>query len=229
MMARLSALLTVLWLILVAGCSSSRPAVAPRDELSTMVATARARHIGIFNEPGVSHLRTVLASPADEPLVFIVRNSQSGWLQVELPTRPNGSTGWIRRSDASVTQHDFHIEVELQAHTIEVWRGSTLVDSEAIGVGKHDTPTPGGSYYTTALLSPPDPRGFYGPYVYTLSGHSDVLREFDGGQGVIGIHGTNEPWLIGRDVSHGCIRMSNAGISKLARILPLGVPVDIHP
>jgi lipoprotein-anchoring transpeptidase ErfK/SrfK len=171
----------------------------------------------------------MLRSTADLPLVFLVRNTEGGWLQVELPTRPNGSTGWIRASDVAVSQHDFRIDVELHAHRIMVWRGSRLIDDEAVGIGTRDTPTPGGSYYTTALLAPPNPRGFYGPYVYTLSGHSDVLQSFAGGQGVIGIHGTNEPWLIGRDVSHGCIRMSNAGISKLARILPLGVPVDIRP
>jgi lipoprotein-anchoring transpeptidase ErfK/SrfK len=43
---------------------------------------------------------------------------------------------------------------------------------------------------------------------------------------VIGIHGTNDPSGLGKDVSHGCIRMSNTGINKLARILPLGVPVQ---
>jgi lipoprotein-anchoring transpeptidase ErfK/SrfK len=56
-----------------------------------------------------------------------------------------------------------------------------------------------------------------------------VLHAFDGGTGVVGIHGTNDPAGLGHDVSHGCIRMSNAGISRLAHLLPLGTPVDIHP
>ena len=79
------------------------------------------------------------------------------------------------------------------------------------------------------LLRPPDPDGPYGAYAYGLSGFSNVLSRFNGGDGVIGIHGTNDPSGLGKDVSHGCIRMSNAGITKLARILPLGVPIEIVP
>lgn len=67
----------------------------------------------------------------------------------------------------------------------------------------------------------------YGPYAYGLSGFSNVLTEFNGGYGVIGIHGTNDPSSIGRDVNQGCIRMSNTGITTLAAILPLGTPVEI--
>jgi lipoprotein-anchoring transpeptidase ErfK/SrfK len=62
-----------------------------------------------------------------------------------------------------------------------------------------------------------------------MSGFSDVLFDFAGGDGQFGIHGTNDPSALGRDVSHGCIRMSNPGISFLARILPAGVPVRVVP
>src|SRR5947209_2244999 len=78
------------------------------------------------------------------------------------------------------------------------------------------------------VLLPIRPNGPYGPYAYARSGYSDVLTDFAGGDGVIGIHGTNDPSAIGHDVSHGCIRMSNAGITKLAQTLPLGVPVAIQ-
>ncbi|MDQ4133917.1 MAG: L,D-transpeptidase, partial [Actinomycetota bacterium] len=46
---------------------------------------------------------------------------------------------------------------------------------------------------------------------------------------VVGIHGTNDPSGLGRSVSHGCIRMSNRGITALAKTLPLGTPVEIVP
>jgi lipoprotein-anchoring transpeptidase ErfK/SrfK len=90
-------------------------------------------------------------------------------------------------------------------------------------------PTPIGVYYLAELLKQPDPWGAYGPYAFGLSAHSNVLYNFGGGAGEIGIHGTNEPGALGRDVSHGCIRISNAGITKLARMLPLGTPVEILP
>jgi len=54
-----------------------------------------------------------------------------------------------------------------------------------------------------------------------------VLYSFGGGPGQIGIHGTNDPSSVGRSVSHGCIRLSNAAITRLAQELPLGTPVTI--
>jgi len=61
-----------------------------------------------------------------------------------------------------------------------------------------------------------------------LSGFSNQLTSFAGGDGVIGIHGTNDPSTIGQTVSHGCIRMHNADIEKLVPVLPLGTPVEIR-
>ena len=102
-----------------------------------------------------------------------------------------------------------------------------MIDREPIGVGRAVTPTPDGRYFITALIRPPDPGGFFGPYAFALSAHSNVLHEFAGGNGQVGIHGTNDPAALGTEVSHGCIRMSNAGIARLAHLLPLGTPVVI--
>jgi lipoprotein-anchoring transpeptidase ErfK/SrfK len=77
------------------------------------------------------------------------------------------------------------------------------------------------------LLRPPDPRGFYGPYAFGLSAYSPVYTSFAGGDGQVGIHGTDNPGAIGRDVSHRCIRVANAVVARLARRLPLGTPVAI--
>lgn len=47
-----------------------------------------------------------------------------------------------------------------------------------------------------------------------------------GGDGQVGIHGTSAPGSIGHDVSHGCIRVRNAVIERLAKRIPLGSPVE---
>ena len=86
-------------------------------------------------------------------------------------------------------------------------------------MGKGQTPTPNGTYYITDLLQPPNPDSVYGTYAYGLSGFSEVLNSFGGGDGQVGIHGTNDPASIGKDVSHGCIRLNNADIEKLAENL----------
>lgn len=213
--------------------SRARPgatlAPAP-SRFTTIVAQARIPEVRVYSSPDAPRPRQRVRRPQpDAPLIFVVLRSERAWLRVLLPLRPNGSSGWIRRADVRLSQHDYRIVVELTAHRITVYKGAKIIDREPVGVGKAQTPTPGGVYYTKELLQPADPRGIYGPFAYQLSGFSDVLTNFNGGTGVIGIHGTNEPWLIGKDVSHGCIRMSNAGITRLAHLLPLGVPVKIRP
>src|SRR5712691_9968445 len=164
---------------------------------TTVVAQARVANVEVFASPGARkpHL-SVRRSQLGGPLIFLVRHSERGWLRVLLPVRPNGSSGWIRRADVGLSEHDYRIVVELAAHRITVYKGATIVDREPVGVGKTQTPTPRGVYYTKELLQPADPRGIYGPFAYQLSGFSDVLTHFNGGTEIIGIHGTNEPWLI---------------------------------
>jgi lipoprotein-anchoring transpeptidase ErfK/SrfK len=195
------------------------------------VAQARGSSVGVFPNAGAGAPASVLANPqpSGAPLVFLVQQTQGDWLKVLLPVRPNGSTGWIRVADVTLFQHTFRIVIEEAAHRITVYHDGAIIDQEPVGIGTRLTPTPGGLYYIKELLRPPDPNGPYGPYAYGLSGFSNVLTTFNGGDGVIGIHGTNDPAGLGHDVSHGCIRMSNAGITKLAAILPLGVPVEIRP
>jgi lipoprotein-anchoring transpeptidase ErfK/SrfK len=197
---------------------------------ASVVAQAKVPSVAVFDTSAGTTPSKTLANPqpSGSPLVFLVQGSDGSRLHVLLPVRPNGSTGWIERADVTLSQHDYRIVVALGAHQITVYKGDAVYDQEPIGVGTKDTPTPGGTYYTKELYKLPTASGPYGPYAYALSGYSDVLTDFAGGDGVIGIHGTNDPSAIGHDVSHGCIRMSNAGITKLAQTLPLGVPVEIQ-
>lgn len=197
---------------------------------TSFVAEATAARVPIFTGPDESHgTKRTLANPTESgaPLVFLVEQAKPGWLEVDLPIRPNGSTGWVRASDVAVAPINYRVVVELRKFRITVFRGEDVILSEPVGLGTGSTPTPGGRYYIKELLKPPNPSGAYGPYAYGLSGFSNVLTSFAGGDGVVGIHGTNDPSSIGRAVSHGCIRMSNAGITKLAKMLPLGTPVQI--
>lgn len=43
----------------------------------------------------------------------------------------------------------------------------------------------------------------------------------------IGIHGTDNPWSIGRSASHGCIRLANWDAVTLATMVKVGAPVEI--
>lgn len=228
-----------LLLALTAACSSaSHPAakmgataatVAPAALLS-VVATARASTVSVFDVPGAVWPAHILPSPQPDgsTLVLLVEKQQPPWLKVLLPVRPNGSTGWIRASDVTIATHDYRIEVEVSAHKLTVWKGNEVFLADKVGVGAPATPTTVGRFYTTGLFETARTQPMFGPYAYPLSGYSEVLFDYAGGEGQMGIHGTNEPASLGRNVSHGCVRMSNAAISRLAKVLPVGVPVDIR-
>lgn len=197
---------------------------------ASVVAQARGRVVHLYASSNSLKPFRTLRSPSPEgvPLVFLVKERGSGRELVYLPSRPNGSTAWVVDREVELALDPYRVDVSLGAHTLSVFKGGRLVHREQAGVGRSVLPTPKGTYYIVALLKQPDPHGLYGPYAFGLSAHSNVLYSFGGGPGQIGIHGTNEPWALGANVSHGCVRISNSGIATLARMLPLGTPVIIR-
>jgi len=199
------------------------------DPWQTVVATTSASTLAVYDTPDAATPSHDVEAPEGPgvPLTFVVLDDGGERLHVQLPERPNGSTGWIDRDGVTLQHHDFHITVTLDEFRIEVFRGDEVVLDAPVGVAADNTPSPGGTYFTTSLLQPPDPDTVYGTYAYGLSAFSDVLESFAGGPGQLGIHGTNDDASIGTRVSHGCIRMHNADIERLVPLLPLGVPVTI--
>lgn len=195
--------------------------------------------LAVYDAPGAPEPSRTLENPrlingdpdAAVPLVLLVKDApvdqNCEWVEVFLPVRPNGSSGWVKRSEVEITANPFRIETSLGEFKLRVLRDGELLKEIDIAVASDNTPTPGGLYYITELVQTPDPGGAYGPYAYGLSGFSEVHQSFNGGPGQLGIHGTNQPQLIGSKVSNGCIRMHNDDITELSGILPLGVPVEV--
>ena len=220
--------------------ASAPPPTAPATTTTTVdphlntVATATVPLLAVYETPGAAEPVHRLENPqpsaeigSSTPLVLLVREQRRGWAKVLLPVRPNGSSGWVRESEVSLQVHDYRMLVELGAYRITVWQGPNVVLQEPVGLGTGATPTSVGLFYTKEVLKV-EGQPVFGPYVFALSGFSDVHYEFAGGPGTLGIHGTNDPSGLGRDVSNGCIRMSNEGITTLAETLPVGVPVEIR-
>jgi lipoprotein-anchoring transpeptidase ErfK/SrfK len=243
-----AALLTAVTIVL-AGCSGSRPTMAtPKHSGATttaaasttttdpgisQVATAKPASVNVYLTPDASKqpaFRLSNPNPNGAPLVFLVQRQQGDWYHVYLPVRPNGSNGWVQASDVTVANNPYRLVVSAKQHRLTLEKDGVVQRQFKVGIGRGEYPTPGGVYYIKELLAPPDPHGAYGPYAYGLSGFSEVkeLANFEGGEGVIGIHGTNDPSSVGANVSHGCIRMYNDDITALAKILPLGTPVTIE-
>jgi lipoprotein-anchoring transpeptidase ErfK/SrfK len=69
----------------------------------------------------------------------------------------------------------------------------------------------------------------YGSFAFGISGVQSHLPLGWSGGNQLAIHGTNEPWSIGRSVSAGCLRVSEKALRKLKLLLRLGTPVVISP
>lgn len=210
--------------------ASSTPTAlsTPTPQLSVgEAATASGRSVDVYDRPDGS-IKSTMSNPTSvgAPLTYLVVDSKPGWLKVDLPIRPNGSTGWIKTSAVSLSNLVYRLQVSTEANKLTLYKGSTVIDTFPAATGTGGTPTPHGSFYLVELLAPTNAG--YGPYAFGLSGYSDVLSSFGGGPGQIGLHGTDDPSSIGHSASHGCIRLSNADITRLARLLPLGTPIVIE-
>jgi L,D-transpeptidase catalytic domain len=201
-----------------------------REDGTSLVAHTRGRWLAVYRGPGEKRPATLLRNPdtIGSPRVVLVHSTRSSWVRVYLPDRPNGHVGWVRRRSVELLNNPYRIVVHLRAHRLDLWRGRKLALSAKTVVGKPSTPTPRGLFFLVDLLRPSHPDGSYGPFAFNLSAHSNVLKHFAGGDGVVAIHGTNAPWLLGQSASHGCVRVSNRTIRKLAHVLPLGTPVLIR-
>jgi lipoprotein-anchoring transpeptidase ErfK/SrfK len=215
---------------------SSTAAVTVPVTAAGVIATAVSSRVDIYGDPATPTPRAVLPNPwalngvsADPiPQVFrVVRRRPDGWVQVEVPQRPNGQTGWIPPGEVGIAQTPYRIEVSLSAHRITVFDESAVLYRGPVATGAAATPTPTGSYSLRVLLENSNPTSVYGPFAFGLSAHSDALTTFNGSDAEIGLHGNNDASALGRSVSHGCLRMDNTAITRLSGILPLGTPVDI--
>jgi lipoprotein-anchoring transpeptidase ErfK/SrfK len=208
--------------------SQSGYALAADPRVST-VAQTLLPSLEVFDRPGDPQPARRLANPTamGTPLTLLAASFRDGWLEVLLPVRPNGARGWVRITDVGLTQHDLRVKVEIGERRLSVWKGRDRVLSTPVGVGRGSSPTPSGIFYTTELVRPADPHGPYGEFAFGLSGYSDTYLRYKGGDGQVGIHGTDDERSVGREVSHGCIRVPNDVMRRLARMLPLGTPVFV--
>ena len=152
----------------------------------------------------------------------------AGWVRIRLPRRPNGTTGWVPRAALNAWRRSTSLlTVSRRTLTATLRRDGRVVWRSRVGIGAVGTPTPSGRFYVRERLRNLAGNPMYGPIAFGTSAYSR-LSDWPGG-GVIGIHGTNQPSLIPGRVSHGCIRVPNGAIRRLARLLTVGTPVRIEP
>jgi lipoprotein-anchoring transpeptidase ErfK/SrfK len=146
------------------------------------------------------------------------------WYRISLPMRPNGTYGYIPAASVKVAPTTGQIVVDVSSRTIDIYQHGRHRWHGKVAVGAPGRETPLGHYYVAARFVPyHDP--FLGVFAVETSAYSK-LTEWPGG-GVVGIHGTSLPQLLGQAVSHGCVRVSNQTAARLKVLAPLGTPIWI--
>lgn len=166
--------------------------------------------------------------PSVLQVLRVARRPDGTWVQVRLPVRPNGSRGWLPADVLRLRYTSLAVEVDLSARRLTLRRAGRTILTAPVGVGAPGTPTPTGRFAVAEMIRTGTPRGFLGPVVFPLSGYSTRLNEYAGGNGRVALHGTSLPALLPGAVSHGCVRLRNADVLKLARLVRPGTPVHIR-
>lgn len=196
---------------------------------SSLVGQA-ASEVEIYEGPELAAPSRVLEAVTilGTPRVFLIKSGPvDGWVEVSLPIRPNGSTGWVRADSLELEVLDYSMFVDLSDRRLRLEQNNEVVLETEIAIGSPTNPTPTGSYFVTDIVQLSDPSGPWGSFALGLSAFSDTITEFNGGDGIIGIHGTNRPASIGQPVSLGCVRVLNEIATRLAELVKLGTPVEI--
>jgi hypothetical protein len=184
-----------------------------------------------WRSKAVARLRLKTQDRTDELVMVLARTRDPAgrmWVRVRLPVLPNGTKGWVRAEALG----GFHrvrtwLRIDRRRRTATLVRAGRVVFRARVGIGRHRWPTPRGQFYVRDRLQGFPAGGMYGPLAFGLNARSTVLTDWPGG-GFIGIHGTNQPYLLPGRVSHGCIRMRNHDILRLGHLMPIGTPVTIR-
>ena len=176
--------------------------------------------------------------PLDAAALLVLRAAPDRegrcWLRVRLPARPNNASAWVSADRVLPRPTRWRIVVAPGARTISVYHEGDLRRRFRVVVGMPGTPTPRGLFSIVDVWRW-NPADFLGSYILPLTAHSNVLQEFGGGDGRVGIHGRGGASLLdplGSARSHGCIRLSNKAVNWIVRKvgahgLP-GVPVRVQ-
>jgi lipoprotein-anchoring transpeptidase ErfK/SrfK len=207
------------------------PRVQATQELVVLLAAHSARHAPVAGSAQVAMVAPVRPITGERTtLPVLARSIGAGgvrWLQVMLPGRPDGLTGWITQPGTRAAVTSWRIVLDLGARRVTVYNSGRRARVFKAVVGKPSTPTPTGQFFVEEVvqMQPGEPGG---PFALALSARSNVLQEFEGGPGQIAMHGRdNLGGTLGTAESHGCVRLGTPAIDWLAAHIGGGTPVTI--
>lgn len=119
------------------------------------------------------------------------------------------------------------IVVSIPDRKLAVMESDRVIKIFPTAVGAPESPSPAGVY--KIVTSIPDPT-WYGKGKIIGPGKANPLGTRWLGLSIkgYGIHGTNNPASIGRNASHGCVRMRNRDVEALFGMVTVGDQVELY-
>jgi lipoprotein-anchoring transpeptidase ErfK/SrfK len=210
-----------------------KPSDRPAPEVERWIVGVARRPLTVRRRPADGapvRVRLPMQTPANYPTIVLVDEVREvdgvPWYRVWLAVPPNESRGWVRDGQMAFYSTASKIVIDLSSRKLMVYRRGELLHTFRVAVGRPGLETPAGRFFVTQKLRPPDPNGVYGVLQLGTSATQPKLNGWPDG-GLVAIHGTNAPSLIGKAVSHGCVRMRNKDILAVNKVVPVGSPVVI--
>lgn len=213
---------------LIASTTNAKLPRAPRDTDPLATTDGEVVHprrtLPVYAAPGSRPFAKVPTQQLKNDTWLPVIGQRDGWTKVLLPSRPNGSTGWLKSSQLEQRESPYLIRVHVGSRRLKLVRDGAEVGSWSVAVGAAGTPTPAGR--TFLLASIVDPGQDFSPLILPLGSHSDSLDSYGGGPGTVALHGWPDASVFGTAVSHGCVRVPADALEQLRQV-PLGTLVII--
>jgi hypothetical protein len=192
-----------------------------------LAAMAGGRGLTLRDRPGgrvAAHLRP--RTEYGSPTVVWAAARRGHWLGVVSTKTGNNHIAWldVQRDRPRMWRSPYSLHADLSARTLELRRGSRVVQTMSIGIGSPSTPTPTGRFSITDKLIPSEGQTYYGCCLIALSGHQPHLRPDWAGGDRIAIHGG----ATGGAASAGCMHASDADLKRVMKVVPIGTPVYIE-
>jgi lipoprotein-anchoring transpeptidase ErfK/SrfK len=160
------------------------------------------------------------------PTILAVARRKPGWVLVRTSVRHH-HVGWLPSTSGVLFSQPRTVVVDLSRRMLSVFHRGKLTTRFRVAIGAPGTETPRGRFAVTDRLRVP-PGTPYGCCILALTARQPKIAQGWGGGDRVAIHATPDTSVLGKAVSHGCVRGSNTALRRLMRQVRLGTPVTVH-
>jgi lipoprotein-anchoring transpeptidase ErfK/SrfK len=160
------------------------------------------------------------------PTILAVAQRKPGWVLVRTSVARH-HVGWLATGSGVLFSQPRTLVIDLSRRSLTVFHRGRPTNVYRVAIGAPGTETPIGKFAVTDRLKV-QPGTPYGCCILALTAHQPKIAQGWGGGDRVAIHATPDTSVIGKAVSHGCVRASNRALRQLMRAVRLGTPVTVH-